>query len=56
MIKLTIVNIMGQPNGVFDLKKGYNWTLKNIQMEGFADDYLEVCEDRADHHLSNNLR
>ena len=30
MIKLTIFNILGQPNGIFDLKKGFDKILKNI--------------------------
>ena len=29
MIKLTILNILGQPNGILDLKKGFDKTLKN---------------------------
>ena len=28
MIKLTILNILGQPNGISDLKKGFDKTLK----------------------------
>ena len=30
MIKLTIFNILGHPNGNLDLKKGFDKTLKNI--------------------------
>ena len=30
MIKLAIFNILGQPNGMLDLKKGFGKTLKNI--------------------------
>ena len=30
MIKLIIVNILGQPNSILDLKKGYDKALKNI--------------------------
>ena len=30
MIKLTIFNILGQPNGILDLKKGFDKTLKKI--------------------------
>ena len=30
MIKPTIINILGQPNGIGDLKKGFDKTLKNI--------------------------
>ena len=30
MIKLTIINILGYPNEILDLKKGFDKTLKNI--------------------------
>ena len=30
MIKVTIVNILGQANSILDLKKGFDKTLKNI--------------------------
>ena len=30
MIKLTIINILGQPNGIVDLKKGFDKALKNL--------------------------
>ena len=30
MIELTIINILGQPNGILDLKKEFDKTLKNI--------------------------
>ena len=30
MIKPTIFNTLGQPNGTFDLKKGFDKTIKNI--------------------------
>ena len=30
MIKLTIINILGWPNGILDLKKEFVKTLKNI--------------------------
>ena len=30
MIKHTIINILGQPNGILDLKKEFDKTLKNI--------------------------
>ena len=43
MIKPTIINILGQPNGILDFKKG-----------GLAEDCLAVYENRAD-HLKNNL-
>ena len=29
MIKPTIINILGQPNGILDLKKGFDKALKN---------------------------
>ena len=37
MIKLTVVNILGYPNGILDLKKGYDKTLKGIPT---IDEYL----------------
>ena len=30
MIKLTILIILGKPNGILDLKKGFDKNLKNI--------------------------
>ena len=30
MIEITIINILGQPNGILDLKKEFDKTLKNI--------------------------
>ena len=30
MIKPTIINILGQPNGILDLEKGFDKALKNI--------------------------
>ena len=30
MIKTTIINILGQPNGILDLKKGSDKALKNV--------------------------
>ena len=30
MIKPTITNILGKPNGIVDLKKGFDKALKNI--------------------------
>ena len=30
MIKLTILNILGQPNGILDLRKEFDKSLKNI--------------------------
>ena len=53
MIKLTIINILGQPNGILDLKKGFGEALKNIP--AVSEDCLDVYENRTD-HLSNNLR
>ena len=52
MIKLTVVKIIGQPNGILYLKKGYD---KTQQKARFNDFYMEVYENRAD-HVSNNLR
>ena len=31
MINFTTINILGQPNFILNLKKGYGKTLKNIQ-------------------------
>ena len=45
MIKLTTINILGQPIGILDSKK----------RQGLAEDDLEVYEIRAE-HLSSNLR
>ena len=41
MITLTIVNILGQPNDILDLKNGYNKTLKNIPTLG--EDLLRIA-------------
>ena len=30
MIKLTIIENLGQPKGILDLKKGFDKTIKNI--------------------------
>ena len=30
MVKITTINILGLPNVILDLKKGYDKTLKNI--------------------------
>ena len=30
MIKLTIVNVLGQPNGILDLEKGFDKIRKDI--------------------------
>ena len=32
MIKLTRLNILGYPNDILDFKKGFDKTLKNIQL------------------------
>ena len=55
MIKPTVANILGQPHGISDLKKGFDKALKYMRCKrGFADDCLEVFENRAD-PLNNNL-
>ena len=50
MVKLTIVNILGQPNDILGLKKQFDNCGR-----GFTEYYLEGYENCAD-HLSNNLR
>ena len=30
MVRLTIINVLGQSNGILDLKKGFDETYKNI--------------------------
>ena len=40
MIKPTIINILGQPNGILDLKKGFDRTLKNIS--AVSEDLLRI--------------
>ena len=40
MIKLTIFNILGQPNGILDLKKGFHKTIKNIP--AVSEDLLRI--------------
>ena len=57
MIKLTIINILGQPNGILDLKKGFDKALKNIPVVSqdllrIAWKYLKIA--KSD-HLSINL-
>ena len=44
MIKLTIINILGQRTGILDLKKGYDKTFKKYTncKYGFADNCLEA--------------
>ena len=41
MIKPTIINILGQPNGILDLKKGFDKALKNIPDVG--EDLLKIA-------------
>ena len=41
MIKLTIINIWGQRNGILDLKKGFDKTLKNIP--AVSEDLLRIA-------------
>ena len=41
MIKLTMINILGQRNGILDLKKGFDKTLKNIP--AVSEDLLRVA-------------
>ena len=41
MIKLTIFNILGQPNGILDLKERFDKTLKNIP--GVSDVMLKIA-------------
>ena len=40
MIKPTIINILGQPNGFLDLKNGFNKALKNIP--AVSEDLLRI--------------
>ena len=40
MIKLTTVKIVRQPNGILDLKRGYNETCKN--MPTVSEDLLRI--------------
>ena len=53
MINLAIFNNLGQPNGILDLKKGFDKTLKNIPE--FAEDCLAAYKNRTD-DLSNKVR
>ena len=41
MIKPTIINILGQPNGILDLKKGFDKALKNIP--DVSEDLLKIA-------------
>ena len=57
MIKLTIINILGQPNGILNLKKGYDKTLKHIytvreDLRRICFEVYEICNG----YQSNNLR
>ena len=40
MIRLTNINILGQPNDTFDLKKGFDKNLKNMQT--VSEDFLKI--------------
>ena len=40
MIKLTIINIVGQPNGILDLEKGFDKALKN--KPALSEDLLRI--------------
>ena len=57
MIKLTIINILGQPHGILNLKKGYDKTLKHIytvseDLRRICFEVYEICTG----YQSNNLR
>ena len=41
MIKLTIINVLGKPDGILDLKKGFDKALKNIP--AVSEDLLRVA-------------
>ena len=41
MIKLIIINIVGQPNGILDLKKGFDKALKN--KPALSEDLLRIA-------------
>ena len=41
MIKLTILNTLEQPNGILDLKKGFDKTVKNIP--AVSEDLLRIA-------------
>ena len=41
MIKLIIINIVGQPNGILDLKKGFDKALKN--KPSLSEDLLRIA-------------
>ena len=40
MINFTTINILGQPNFILNLKKGYDKTLENIQ--AVSEDWLRI--------------
>ena len=40
MIKVIIINILGQPDGILDLKKGFDKALKN--MPAVREDLLRI--------------
>ena len=42
MIKPTIINILGQPNGILDLKKGFDKAFKNIP--AVSEDLLRIAQ------------
>ena len=41
MIKLTIINILGQPKGILDLKKEFDKALKNVP--AVSEDLLKIA-------------
>ena len=41
MIKPTVINILGQPNGTLDFKKGFDKALKNIP--AVTEDLLRIA-------------
>ena len=41
MIKRTTLNILGQPKGIFDLKKEFDKTVENIQ--AVSEDLLRIA-------------
>ena len=41
MIKSTIITILGQPNGILDLKRGFDKALKNIP--AVSEDLLRIA-------------
>ena len=43
MIGLTIINILGQSNGIFDLKKGYDKSLKNMPAVSVSKHLLRIA-------------